>query len=60
MASAPSSVFAASTGTPERSPFQLGTLPSQPYYPSHFMHGLLKFFYIMILLYLILNFLPYF
>ncbi|EJW86672.1 hypothetical protein WUBG_02417, partial [Wuchereria bancrofti] len=37
LASAPS--VAASTGVPEPSSFQVGTLPSQPYYPSHFMRG---------------------
>uniref|UniRef100_A0A1I7VZM0 AXH domain-containing protein n=1 Tax=Loa loa TaxID=7209 RepID=A0A1I7VZM0_LOALO len=40
LASAPSTAApAASTGAPEPSSFQVGTLPSQPYYPSHFMRG---------------------
>uniref|UniRef100_A0A0R3S5E6 AXH domain-containing protein n=1 Tax=Elaeophora elaphi TaxID=1147741 RepID=A0A0R3S5E6_9BILA len=40
LASAPSvAASAASTGAPEPSSFQVGTLPSQPYYPSHFMRG---------------------
>ncbi|VBB32855.1 unnamed protein product [Acanthocheilonema viteae] len=40
MASVPSvAAPVASSGAPESSSFQMGTLPSQPYYPSHFMHG---------------------
>ncbi|VDO41134.1 unnamed protein product [Onchocerca flexuosa] len=40
LASAPSTAApATSTGAPESSSFQVGTLPSQPYYPSHFMRG---------------------
>lgn len=44
-ASVPSiAVPVASTGAPEPPSFQLGTLPSQPYYLSHFMRGLFKLF----------------
>ncbi|MCP9260371.1 hypothetical protein DINM_003729 [Dirofilaria immitis] len=40
LASAPSiAAPAASIGAPESSSFQVGTLPSQPYCPSHFMRG---------------------
>ncbi|VDK82955.1 unnamed protein product, partial [Onchocerca ochengi] len=40
LASAPSTAApATSTGAPELSSFQVGTLPSQPCYPSHFMRG---------------------